>query len=197
MAILGRAQGRTFSAMRAIQDDLPFPLRGIDSDNDRPFINDQLERYTREQGIEFTRCRPYHKNDQAHIEQKNWACVRRFQGYIRIDTQDGVDLMNHLYRKHLRFYINFFQSSKRCVAKIREGSRVKRVYDIPKTPYERLMERDDVPQETKEELTKIYLSLNPVDLLIEIHKTLELLGIHGGWEEPEKIAEYPAKQGDR
>ncbi|MGC8894256.1 MAG: hypothetical protein ACP5QG_05350 [candidate division WOR-3 bacterium] len=163
---------------------------GIDSDNDKAFINDQLGRYAEEEGIEFTRCRPYHKNDQAHIEQKNWSCVRRFFGYIRIDTQRGVDLMNYLYRGPLRYYINFFQASKRCIAKIREGSRVKKVYEAPKTPYQRLMERDDVPQETKEALTEIYLSLNPVDLLVEIHRVLELLGIHGGWEEPNDLVDY-------
>lgn len=197
MAIFGRAQERTFVALRALQNDLPFPLRGIDSDNDKPFINDQLERYTREQGIEFTRCRPYHKNDQAHIEQKNWACIRRFLGYIRIDTQKGVDLMNYIYRKPLRLYINLFQASKRCVDKVREGSKVRKIYEAPKTPYERLMERDDVPQETKETLRKIYLSLNPIDLLKEIHEALEILGIHGGWEEPERLVEYLMNEKDR
>ena len=95
--------------------------------------------------------------------------------------------MNSIYRGPLRLYINFFQASKKCIAKIRE------VYDEPKTPYQRLMERDDVPQETKEKLRELYLSLNPVDLLIEIYRLLELLGVHGGWEEPEKLAEYLLK----
>lgn len=172
-AVLGRPQERTHAALKDIKTKLPFPLLGLDSDNDSTFINHQLWRWCNEEHIAFTRSRPYKKNDNAHIEQKNWTCVRKIFGYIRIETKQQVKLMNELYCGPLRLYTNFFKPVMKCVEKKRVGSKIVKRYDRPRTPYARVLECKEVSEETKKELRVLYATLNPVRLRREIDVGLE------------------------
>lgn len=171
-AVLGRPQERTHQALKDIKAALPFPLLGIDSDNDSTFINHELWRWCEAERIAFTRSRPYKKNDNAHIEQKNWTCVRKVFGYVRIDSSAQVRLMNELYRGPLRLYTNFFKPVMKCVEKKRVGARIVKRYDRPRTPYERVLECAEVSEKTKQELRKRYATQNPVRLRREINAAL-------------------------
>jgi hypothetical protein len=172
-AVLGRAQPKVHEALKEIARRLPFPLRGIDSDNDSSFINDQILRYCRREKIVFTRSRPYKKNDNAHVEQKNWTTVRKIIGYVRLDSQRQVDMMNELYSGALRDYTNFFQPVQKLLDKKRVGARKVKKHDRARTPYQRVLEAEEVSEEIKEELKKHYMSLNPVELRREIERGLE------------------------
>ena len=154
VAVPNRGQHAVFEALQLIRRRLPFPLRGIDSDNDSAFINDHLYRYTRREGITFTRSRPYKKNDQAHIEQKNWSVVRRLVGYDRYDSARALAHLNALY-DDLRLYVNFFQPSMKLVAKRRVDSKVRKTYDPAQTPYQRVLRSPDVDDACKESLRRI------------------------------------------
>lgn len=167
-AVLGKAQERVFEGVKNIRGRLPFDLLGMDSDNGYEFINWEMYRYCKKEKITFTRSRPYKKNDNAHIEQKNWTCVRKTLGYLRIESQEQVDLMNELFRGPLRDYINFFLPSMKCIEKKRVGSKIIKEYDDAKTPYRRILESKTVSKETKEKLRKRYNELNPVELKRQI-----------------------------
>jgi len=121
-----------------------------------------------EEKVELTRSRPNHKNDNAHIEQKNYTGVRKFLGYSRIDTQEAVRVMNELYAGPLRLYLNFFQPSMKCVEKVRVGSRYVRKYDTPQTPYQRALVDERIAQSVKDALVWQYATLNPLVLRREI-----------------------------
>lgn len=167
-AVLGKAQERVYAGLLRARERLPFPLAGIDSDNGYEFINWELYRWCEKEKIVFTRSRPYKKNDNAHIEQKNWTCVRKILGYTRIETQSQIDLMNELYRGPLRDYINFFLPSVKCVERKRIGSKIVKKYDEAKTPYERILLSKEMLEKTKIQLRKRYRELNPVALKREI-----------------------------
>ena len=170
IAVPNRGQRAVFEALQDIRGRLPFPLRGIDSDNDSAFINDHLFRYTRKEGITLTRSRPYKKNDQAHIEQKNWSVVRRLIGYDRYDSALALVRMNAVY-DDLRLYVNFFQPSMKLVAKRRVDSTMRKTYDSAQTPHQRVLLSPDVDDACKESLRQAYLELNPVALRnrIDVH----------------------------
>jgi len=175
---LGKAEKRIVSGLDLIKQRIPFPLRGIDPDNGSEFINWQLYRYCMQGQIEFTRGRPYKKNDNAHIEQKNWTHVRQVYGYERIEEQKIVDLMNDLNRNELRLYKNFFQPTMKLIDKKRVGQhheKIKRVYDIPKPPYQRVLLCDEIFDQTKQELKTLYATLNPAQLKRTIIKKLTLI----------------------
>lgn len=172
---LGKAEKRVVHGLDLIKQRLPFPLKGIDPDNGGEFINWSLWHYCQERTIEFTRGRPYKKNDNAHIEQKNWTHVRQVYGYERIEEQKIVDLMNDLNRHELRLYKNFFQPTMKLIEKKRVGQhkeKIKRVYDVPKTPYQRVVLCGEVTQDEKDKLIKWYDSLNPAELRRTILKKL-------------------------
>lgn len=169
-AVLGKSQERVFLGIENIRKRLPFSLLGLDSDNGYEFINWELYEYCKNTDVVFTRSRPYKKNDNAHIEQKNWTCVRKILGYMRIESQEQVDVMNELFRGPLRDYINFFLPSVKCVEKKRVGSKIVKKYDTAKTPYQRVLACTDIPESTKTELKKRYEILNPVALKKEIAK---------------------------
>lgn len=139
-AILGKSEVRVTGALDEIRRTLPFGLHAIDSDNGSEFINHHLHRYTQRHKIQFTRSRPYKKDDNAHIEQKNWTHVRKVFGWERYDTQDVIDAMNDLCRNELRLMMNLFQPSVKLREKVRVGPRLRRHYDTPKTPLDRLLE---------------------------------------------------------
>lgn len=137
-AVLGKSQVRVQEGLETIRRALPFGLRGIDSDNGSEFINAHLHGYCQTAGIQFTRGRPYKKDDNAHIEQKNWTHVRKLVGYDRYDTAGAVDAINTLYAD-LRLLQNLFLPSVKLITRERVGSRVRRRYDAPQTPLDRLL----------------------------------------------------------
>jgi len=173
-ALLHRSQEAVSKAIHQMRQSLPFPLLGIDSDNGSEFINDLLYRYCLDEKITFTRSRPYKKNDQAHVEQKNWSVVRRTVGYDRWETEPELELLESIY-DDLRLYINFFQPSFKLIAKERIGNKTIKRYDPAKTPYQRVLERQDISLGAKARLMNLYLQLNPVDLRHQIdQKTARL-----------------------
>jgi len=174
--IVPRNQGQQaiFAALVEIRQRSPVPLLGIDSDNDGAFINEHLKRYCDEEKVTFTRSRPYKKNDQAHVEGKNWTVVRQYVGYMRFEGDLARIALNALY-KDLRLYINFFQPMMKLKEKIRVDGKVKKVYDVAQTPYQRVLASPDVSEEAKQKLSEIYPTLNPVKLLDAIEKQLERL----------------------
>ena len=162
-ALPHRSQEAVSEAIHQMRQRLPFPLLGIDSDNGSEFINDLLYRYCLDEKITFTRSRPYKKNDQAHVEQKNWSVVRRTVGYDRWETQQEPALLEAIH-VDLRLYINFFQPSFKLIAKERLGNKTIKRYDPAKTPYRRLLARKDISLEAKAQLMNCYLQLNPAEL---------------------------------
>lgn len=139
-SILGKGEQGVVKALESIRRTLPFTLKGIDSDNGSEFINHHLVRYCRNHRIQFTRGRPYKKDDNAHIEQKNWTHVRRVFGWERYDTVELQEAMNDLYDGELRLMMNLFQPSVKLLEKVRVGSRLRRRYDSAKTPLDRLIQ---------------------------------------------------------
>jgi hypothetical protein len=162
-AVKNKAQLWVFEALKEIRTELPFPLLGIDSDNGAEFINAHLLHYCQEEGISFTRSRPYRKNDSCHVEQKNWTVVRRAVGYARFEGEEQLEILNRLYDL-LRLYTNFFQPSMKLVEKTREGSKVIKRYDQPKTPYQRLLDFGSLQPEQQQRLASLYSLLNPAQL---------------------------------
>jgi len=162
-ALLHRSQQAVSQAIHLMRQRLPFLLLGIDSDNGSEFINDLLYRYCLDEKITFTRSRPYRKNDQAHVEQKNWSVVRHTVGYDRWETEQELTLLESIY-DDLRLYINFFQPSFKLIAKERIGNQTLKRYDTAKTPYQRILERQDISLEAKARLMNLYLHLNPAEL---------------------------------
>jgi hypothetical protein len=166
-----RGEQAICAALAEIRTRLPMPLLGIDSDNGAEFINNQLKRYCDREHVTFTRSRPYKKNDQAHVEGKNWTVVRRFLGYGRYEGDLARIEINELYRD-IRLYVNFFQPVMKLVSKTRIDGKVKKVYDAAKTPYQRVLASDDVQQDKKDTLTELYPTLNPVALYEKIEGQL-------------------------
>jgi hypothetical protein len=124
---------------------LPFRLRGIDSDNGSEFINDHLQRNCGRRRIQFTRGRPYKKDDNAHIEQKNWTHVRKVLGYVRYDSEPALAAIHAVYAD-LRLLQNRFLPTVKLVTKERVGARLRRRYDRPQTPLERVQQSTGTPQ---------------------------------------------------
>lgn len=172
---MGKSQEHSFWALKEIRKRIPFDWKGIDSDNGPEFINQILCKYCQREKLEFTRSRPYRKNDNAYIEQKNWTHVRKIFGYLRYDTYEELAIMNGLYHNELRLYKNFFQPVMKLKSKERVGGKLKRKYEPSKTPYQRLLESGQIRDEVKDELNAIYLSLNPARLKRNIDAKLDKL----------------------
>jgi hypothetical protein len=162
-ALRNRAQRWVYEAIEEIRGVLPFPLLGLDSDNGSEFINHQLHRYCEEHAITFTRSRPYRKNDNCFVEQKNWPVVRQQVGYARYDTAAELKALRELYR-YLRLYVNFFQPQMKLVSKTRRGAVVTKRFDRALTPYQRALGSSDIAEGAKEDLRRAYLELNPAQL---------------------------------
>jgi len=162
-AVMNKAQVRVFAALKQIRTKLPFKLLGLDSDNGSEFINDQLFRYCQSEQLTFTRSRPYRKNDNCFVEQKNYTAVRRHVGYQRLEGEEALKTLNDLYY-YLRLYINYFQPVMHLASKEREGSRVKRTYSPAETPFQRLLRSQHVSKRRKEKMRREYESLNPAEL---------------------------------
>ena len=169
LAIRNRSQLTVHVAIVQARTRLPFPLLGLDSDNGTEFINELLLRYCQQEQLTFTRSRPYKKNDQAHVEQKNWSIVRQTVGYDRYEGQRACETLAALYEV-VRLYTNFFQPCMKLQSKERLGSTVKKSYDTARTPYQRVLESELVTRESKDRLQAQYRTLNPVTLLRQIEQ---------------------------
>ena len=176
-ALWTKSKHQVVSQIQDIEKTLPFKILGFDSDNGTEFLNSLLLEYFThrpdEARVAFTRSRPYHKDDNAHIEQKNWTHVRQWLGYYRFDNPDVRALINDLYKNEWRLYHNFFQPSTKLVSKIRVGSTIVKKHDKPKTPYKRLIESKFIDSETKNMLKAQYKTLNPFELKKAIEKRLK------------------------
>lgn len=174
-AVKNKARVWVFEALQEVRERLPFELLGIDSDNGGEFINGHLVRFCDENKITFTHSRPYRKNDNCYVEQKNYSVVRRAVGYWRYDTEEELLVLNQLYDR-LRLYTNYFQPVMKLLEKTRVGSKVRKKYDQARTPYRRVLESSFISREAKEDLQREYAKLNPVELKREIMGLQDRLG---------------------
>ena len=163
LGLPNKTQQAVSQAILILRQQLPFPLLGLDSDNGSEFINDTLYRYCLTEQITFTRSRPYRKNDQAHIEQKNWSVVRHTIGYDRLETTDELGLLKSIY-EDLRLYVNFFQPVLKLVGKEQLDGKTSKKYDQAATPFRRVLASDLIALDVKAKLINLYLHLNPVTL---------------------------------
>lgn len=173
-AVANKTQAAVSKAIVEIRHDLPFPLLGVDSDNGSEFINNTLYSYCIDEKITFTRSRPYQKNDQAHVEQKNWSVVRHTVGYDRLETPEELSLLTAIYAD-LRLYINFFQPVLKLMSKERVDGKTFRKYDQAMTPFRRVLALDTISLEIKARLIDQYMQLNPVVLRATIDANVALL----------------------
>jgi hypothetical protein len=165
--LLVREQVLLTEVLGEVRKVLPFPLLGFDTDNDSVFLNETVRDYCAAAGVEFTRCRPYRKNDQAFVEQKNGAVVRRAVGYRRLEGLEAAAALAELYRS-LRLFVNAFQPSFKLAEKSRDGAVVRKRYHAPETPHQRLLADPRVPEEVRARVTALAAGLDPVRLLAEI-----------------------------
>jgi Integrase core domain len=196
VALVAREQSLVVEGLEVLRRQFPIPIKGIDSDNDSAFINETLQSFCQQQKWEFTRSRPYHKNDQAWIEQKNGAVIRRFVGYQRHTGVAAGQCLARLFQS-MRLFVNFFQPSMKLRSKTREGARVKKVYHKPATPCERLLGHASVAEAVKESLRSEQGRLDPLDLLHRIRDSQAALaalssGELGSSQERESLEQFLA-----
>jgi hypothetical protein len=172
--LLVREQNLLSAVLTELRKELPFALLGLDTDNDTAFMNETLKAYCEQAAIVFTRCRPYRKNDQAFVEQKNGAVVRRMVGYRRFEGLEAAALLAQLYRS-ARLFVNFFEPSFKLIGKERDGARVRKNYSAPATPHQRLVADVRAPDAMRARVNEIYSSLDPGALLRDIRATQERL----------------------
>jgi hypothetical protein len=175
LPLVNRDGSLVVEAIKRAQSLFPWLMRGVDFDNDSAFMNEVVVPWCREQKLEVTRSRAYKKNDQAFVEQKNGAVVRRLMGYGRFDGVETARVMARLYAA-ARLYVNFFQPSFKLKEKRREGAKVIKRYHSPSTPYERALAHPMVTEAVKKRLREQYRTLDPVALLAEIRAAQEELG---------------------
>lgn len=174
MALLFKDKEAVLVALGQARTQMPFPLLGLDTDNGSEFLNYALLKYCRREEITFTRSRPYKKNDQCHVEQKNGSIVRKMIGYDRFEGIVPCRILAELYQS-LRLYVNFFQPSLKLISKHRQGSKVIKKYDQAKTPYQRVLASETVSKAAKQALREQYKSLDPVVLLQRIEQLQDQL----------------------
>ena len=165
-AVWGKGEKGVLNAISSIESSLPFSLKGFDCDNGSEFLNWHLYRHfvDRKRPVQFTRSRPYRKNDNAHIEEKNWTHIRQYLGYQRFDKQELVGLLNNLYTTEWNQYFNYFIPAIKLVQKYRNGSKIVKKYDKPKTPYQRIIESEYISKKVKDQLKEQFQNLNPFEL---------------------------------
>jgi Integrase core domain len=173
-AVAHKSQKAVTAAIDRIRRRLPYPMLGLDSDNGAEFINGTLARYCALHHITFTRSRPYKKNDQPYVEQKNWSVVRQMVGYDRYEGPRAARQMQTLY-DHLRPYVNYFQPLMKMTTKRRIGSRLYKQYDTARTPYHRVLDVPEASANSKAQLQQQHLSINPAAQLRHIHQLQEQL----------------------
>jgi hypothetical protein len=172
-SVLGKGEEGILEAFREMSAVLPFPVQAIDADNGGEFINHHLWRHCEREKIGFTRSRPYKKDDNAHIEQKNWTHVRKLIGWDRYETPEAVRAMNDLYAQELRLYLNLFQPSVKLIRLERRGSRKTRRYDSPQAPLDRLAALPGADRAKVENLLALRAQLNPFELAAIVRRKLD------------------------
>jgi hypothetical protein len=172
-AVMGKSQIGVLNAMQEIERALPFKLLGIDSDNGSEFINYHLKTFCDDKDIQFTRGRPYKKDDNAHIEQKNYTHVRKILGYLRYDSQGAQKAINELYQNELRTLQNLFLPSMKLMKKTRVGSKLKRQYDKPQTPLERVLKCPQADSVKVQQLKRLRDQTDPFELAKRLEQKLE------------------------
>jgi len=172
-AVMGKSQIGVLNAMRDIEQALPFKLLGIDSDNGSEFINYHLKTFCDQNHIQFTRGRPYKKDDNAHIEQKNYTHVRKILGYLRYDTQAVQKAINELYQNELQIFQNLFLPAMKLMKKTRVGSKLKRSYDKPQTPLERVLKCPQADPVKVQQLKRLRDQTDPFELAKRLEQKLE------------------------
>ena len=160
---------------QAVEAELPFPLRGVDFDNGGEWLNWHLVRYLqeRDQPVRLTRSRPYHSDDNAHVEQKNWMWSRQLLGYQRLENPASVQALCELYREAWGPLHNFFLPSTKLVEQRREGSRILRRHDTPQTAYQRLRAGEDLSRKNRKQLREQFESLDPFALAKSVEQRLK------------------------
>jgi hypothetical protein len=193
-AVLGKSQVRVRATLEQLQAQLPFRLRGIDSDNGSEFINHHLRTFCETAQIQFTRGRPYKKDDNAHIEQKNWTHVRKLMGYLRYDTDAAVAAMNAVYAD-VRLLQNLFLPSVKLLRKERVGARVRRHYDAPRTPLDRLAACPSADPQKLAALLELRRTLDPFELARRVDAGLDRVYRLGNFQRgrrPRQLAAGPS-----
>ena len=181
-------------SLSAMKKSFPFPIKGMHSDNGTEFINDSVLSFTKKHEIEFTRSRPYKKNDNPHVEQKNYSVLRRNTGYLRYDKPEHSDVLKELY-KYLNLYVNYFQPTMILREKHRIGAKAIRKYDPAKTPYQRLLKSKEVTTLVKKRIKKIYDGLNPVEIKNKINECQsKLIRMAAPMRKPNKIVKIRRKK---
>jgi len=191
-AVMGKGQKRVFEGLKHCRIRFPFVWKEIHSDNGTEFINAHLFKYTQAEKLGFSRSRPYKKNDNCLVEQKNWTHVKKFVGYVRYDTENELNILSSLYRNELRLYKNFFQPVIKLILKQRVKGRIHRKYDKAITPYQRIIESQETSKQTKQQLFAIYQSLNPAQLKRAIDYKLDML--YKAYQNKNKILKVDLKK---
>ena len=165
-AVWGKGERGVLEAIKDIEKSIPFPIKGFDCDNGSEFLNWHLLKHLteRKRPVQFTRARPYHKNDNAHIENKNWTHIRQYIGYLRFEEENLVEKLNELYTTEWNDFHNYFSVSVKLISKTREGSQINRTHDDPKTPVQRLLESEHISKQTKVFLSQKFKKLDPFQL---------------------------------
>ncbi len=197
LPLVAREQSLVVEGLEVLRRQFPMPIRGIDSDNDSAFINETLLTYCQQQKIEFTRSRAYQKNDQAWIEQKNGAVIRRFIGYERYTGPVAAQCLARLFQM-VRLFVNYFQPSFKLLSKTREGAKVKKRYHKPATPCDRLLAHASISSDAKETLRATAASLDPLNLLHRISEGQSVLaalrsGDLGHGPDRESLEDFPGQ----
>ena len=176
-AVWNRSSRQIVERIRDVEEDLAFEIEGFDSDNGKEFLNHDLLHYLRRRPVpvEFTRSRPYRKNDNAHVEQKQWTHVRQLLGYDRFEDRRLVGMINDLYAGEWRALQNYFLPTMQLISKQREGGHLRRYHSKPRTPYERLLESPKVSREGKDQLRREFQSLDPFALREAIETKLHAI----------------------
>ncbi|MGH7753239.1 MAG: hypothetical protein ACREN5_10505, partial [Gemmatimonadales bacterium] len=200
-AVLGKGRHGVVQALTTIEQQLPFPLRGIDSDNGSEFINDHLYAFCQRpagQAIQFTRSRPYKKDDNAHVEQKNWTHVRKLIGWDRYDSPEALAALKTLYAD-LRLFQNLFQPSMKLLTKVRKGSRLIRRYDRPQTPFERVCACPEADPRKRAALRRVLQTTDPFALSVRLDQQLERLSrlAHRPSPQPREARPLPRRRPTR
>lgn len=174
-AVMGKSQERTLVAIDYIRKRSPFAWKEMHPDNGGNILNIHVWNYAQKHGIDMSRSRPYKKNDNCFVEQKNSTHVRQVVGYLRYDSAPEQEIMNDLYRNELRLYKNFFQPVMKLASKERIKGKIHKKQGQAMTPYKRLMASPAIPKTMKSQLQNLYESLNPAELKRSIDVKLDLL----------------------
>jgi len=176
-AVWNKGANGVIEQVTHIEKHLPFKLLAFDCDNGSEFLNHHLVHHFigRKEPVKFTRSRPYKKNDNAHVEQKNWALARQLLGYVRIDNPDAIPLINDLYANEYSIYQNHFCPCMKLKSKVRIGSKYRKTYYDPATPYQRILDTSDIPEERKLQLKRVHETLSPFILKKSIDRKLNVI----------------------